>query len=518
MRAASTLIILLCLLLCIPNPVHGSSNAYLDESTGIPMSWEYTETPPKRPQPKLLNSEAYKVFWKQDNPLMFSLIIDQNDVLYTSDSDKTVQATYPNGKIKWRAQLNTDSVINLLLGQDGTLYAYTVKDVSNNKTDTAIFALSPNGEEKWVLHSDLLRSRFNNHFAGDSFGNFYYFSNEGLVSQNAKGQVNWVNTDFTKSSHLPKLYTDSKGNLYLDSAKKEIISLDRAGEIRWRSQPQKYLDEYSVFQPFFSENGKLYMLTVDGLHGLNAEDGSTLNLTAQSDIADIRSSGIPTDGKGGYYINNRAELQKINSKGNLIWQYNQRKTETYGISYSTEIETDAIGNVYFSTGVGNVIGLNSEGQEIFAFLRNAYWYKSTNIQVGKNGNIYSAQLDIGLVAFGPKAIQVYADNQYLPMSVAPVNKNGTVLVPFRSLFESMGLSIEWDPAAKSITGSKTGLVIKLTIGEKTAYVNGQAKQLTVAPQIEKGSTYVPLRFVGEALGKTVSWDGKSASVNIDSKA
>ncbi|MBP3967167.1 copper amine oxidase N-terminal domain-containing protein [Paenibacillus lignilyticus] len=54
----------------------------------------------------------------------------------------------------------------------------------------------------------------------------------------------------------------------------------------------------------------------------------------------------------------------------------------------------------------------------------------------------------------------------------------------------------------------------MTLGSKTAFINGHAKQLIVALKITNNSIYVPLRFIGEALGRNVSWDYMSSSVNI----
>ena len=68
------------------------------------------------------------------------------------------------------------------------------------------------------------------------------------------------------------------------------------------------------------------------------------------------------------------------------------------------------------------------------------------------------------------------------------------------------------------TGGGGGKVtILLTIGKKTAYVNGQAVTLDVAPFIDKGRTFVPFRFIGESLGAQVGYttdsSGKVATVS-----
>ncbi|WP_127534358.1 stalk domain-containing protein [Paenibacillus kobensis] len=517
--------IIMLVLMSMPSLAFGASaNVHLSDSTGVQLDWEYKETPPKRPKPMLLNSANYETKWKIDNSLLVDIVQDQNGIIYTTDADDIVQAIYPNGKVKWSIQLDMgfeNPVIYLKLGQDGTIYAHSSNLLGDPRL-TSIYALSPEGKVQWNLSpTSTIISQFDDHFAGDAQGNLVYFTNQGLVSRNAKGDINWIDEDITSSDyldglHISNLFTDPQSNIYVDSANKEIISLDSLGNVRWTSAPQNYLDPYNTFHPYFSDAGFLYMLTVSGLHALNAEDGSTVTMTRDSDIADIRSSGIPTDGKGGYYIIPRGIVQKVDYAGDIISEYDERATENYGVDFDSLV-TDSRGNAYFNTGSGNIIGLNPDGQEIFAFLRNAFWHKITKIVIGKNGNIYSSNHDIGLVAFGPKQIQVYKDNLSLPLSVAPIKDGGTVLVPFRSLFEGFGLAVGWDPASQTITGTREGLNIQMAMGSKTAYVNGQAKQLTVAPQSVNNSTYIPLRFVGESLGMNVSWDAKSSSVNIDSK-
>lgn len=527
MRKFGLFICLLFAFMSMPQLAFGATAVYLPDSTGYQLDWEFKETPPKRSKPILLNTSTYEAKWKIDNSLLFGLVQDETGVLYTTDSDNNVLAVYPNGKLKWRLQLDMGfelSVIYLKLGQDGTIYAYS-SDILEEPRLTSIYALSPEGSIQWRLQPSSIISQFDDQFAGDSEGNFVYFTDQGLVSRNAVGEINWVNkeitssdsSDYSKGAHRSNLFMDTQGNIYVDSANKEIISLDATGNVKWRSVPQSYLNSFNLFRPYFSDNGILYMLTFDGLHALDTNNGGVVNITRTSDLSDIRSSGIPTDGKGGYYIEIQGRIQNIDYAGDFIWGYMNRETEKYGVGDRGTLATDDNGNVYFPTGVGNIIGLNSEGQEIFAFLRNAYWFKITDMVIGKNGNIYSSNDDIGLVAFGKKQIQVYLDNLYMPLSVAPIKDNDTIVVPFRSLFESFGLTVGWDQASQTITGSKEGLSIQMTLGSKTAYVNGQAKQLTAAPRSVNNATYIPLRFVGETLGMNVSWDAKSSSVNIDSR-
>lgn len=99
----------------------------------------------------------------------------------------------------------------------------------------------------------------------------------------------------------------------------------------------------------------------------------------------------------------------------------------------------------------------------------------------------------------------------------PVMKNNTVLVPFKEIFKTLGFTVSYDSASKTISGDKLGTTIKLVINQNTAWINNTPATLQVAPQIINGATYVPLRFIGEASGLEVKWYGKSQIVSLYSK-
>jgi hypothetical protein len=116
----------------------------------------------------------------------------------------------------------------------------------------------------------------------------------------------------------------------------------------------------------------------------------------------------------------------------------------------------------------------------------------------------------------PQKEQVYVDGNPVDFTVEPMIEEGTSLVQFRPAFEKLGLTVTWDSASQTVTGTTYNLNIKLTIGSKTVLVNGEEKQLSVAPKIVNNVTMIPLRFVGEASGREVSWDGRTKTVFIAS--
>ena len=88
----------------------------------------------------------------------------------------------------------------------------------------------------------------------------------------------------------------------------------------------------------------------------------------------------------------------------------------------------------------------------------------------------------------------------------PVNSEGRVLLPFRELFEFFSLDVSWDDETKTATARNEETEIKVSVGNKTAYVNGEEKELDVPAKIIDSKTYAPMRFVAEALGYSVDWD------------
>lgn len=128
----------------------------------------------------------------------------------------------------------------------------------------------------------------------------------------------------------------------------------------------------------------------------------------------------------------------------------------------------------------------------------------------------SAYIKLGqlLKKQGKHGIKAYVNGATLQSSVPPVIKNGTTLVPFRAISEALKAKVSWDGSSQTVTVSRNGITVKLTIGSKVAYVNGQAVQLDQPAQVTNGRTLIPARFVSQALKAAVKWDGSTESVVI----
>lgn len=111
-------------------------------------------------------------------------------------------------------------------------------------------------------------------------------------------------------------------------------------------------------------------------------------------------------------------------------------------------------------------------------------------------------------------IKIFINGNELKVSEKPIIENGTTLVPMRNIFEALGMTVEWDGKTQTVTGIGNQATIKLTIGSKIAYVNHAEKELLLAPRIVNGTTMVPLRFISEAIGCKVDWNGETRTIEI----
>lgn len=95
------------------------------------------------------------------------------------------------------------------------------------------------------------------------------------------------------------------------------------------------------------------------------------------------------------------------------------------------------------------------------------------------------------------------------MDAAPFIENDRTYVPIRFLGNALGITnenITWDDSQGCATLVAGSTKAEMTIGKKEIVTNGQVKVIDVAPQLRPpGRTFLPARFVCEALGFEVDW-------------
>lgn len=104
--------------------------------------------------------------------------------------------------------------------------------------------------------------------------------------------------------------------------------------------------------------------------------------------------------------------------------------------------------------------------------------------------------------------------------------NGRVLIPLRAVSENLGASVEWFQTEKEVKIKNGDSTLWLAANFKRAIIESPPTtdnpdiphreyiDIDTATQVIKGTTYVPLRFVGQSLGANVLWNQQSKQATI----
>ncbi len=98
--------------------------------------------------------------------------------------------------------------------------------------------------------------------------------------------------------------------------------------------------------------------------------------------------------------------------------------------------------------------------------------------------------------------------------VDPTIVNGRMLVPLRQVFEKMGAEVIWDETAKTATCNLNDTSVKVTLNSPVASINGESFLLDAAPLVVNDRILVPVRFIAEGLGATVTWREATKTAEI----
>ncbi|UVI27807.1 N-acetylmuramoyl-L-alanine amidase [Paenibacillus spongiae] len=87
------------------------------------------------------------------------------------------------------------------------------------------------------------------------------------------------------------------------------------------------------------------------------------------------------------------------------------------------------------------------------------------------------------------------------------------MVPVRTVSEGLGFNVDWSDKTVNVNDGTNAIV--LTLDSMNAVVNDRDVALDAPAFAEKGTTFVPLRFVSEQLGLSVYWDKDTQSVHLN---
>lgn len=232
--------------------------------------------------------------------------------------------------------------------------------------------------------------------------------------------------------------------------------------------------------------------------GVYGEDVSSVKLVSAK-LLDSANNVVPV------YINSPKDTggndDELKNEVIIIPKSPLRLSEKYKISVNLEVMDNNIlktynNTWYFTTEAKSGAGVNT--------LHNMVYYPP-----------FSQETESIQYWIGQKYTQV--DNIGYPLDTIPFIENGRSMVPFRALGNSLGATVDWVDATKTVIYNKENLLIEVLINSNQVRVNGETITLDQGAILANGRSYVPTRFISEQLGADVDWIPEKQEVYIKVK-
>ena len=228
--------------------------------------------------------------------------------------------------------------------------------------------------------------------------------------------------------------------------------------------------------------------------------------TATCDITVTRSRS----GGGGGGSTKYAITVEDTENGTLELSHKKASAGTTVTITANPVEGYEAGKIVVTTSKGKVIELKDLGNGKYTFKMPA-----DKVTIG-------ATFEVGSAAVGGQEVIIltidsviaWVFDEYVVNDVAPVIRNERTMLPARFVAEALGGVVTWDEVNQKVTIVKGEDTIEIFIGEPFAVVNGEPVELDSPAFIENDRTYLPIRFIAENMGATVTWDGVAKTVTI----
>ncbi|NPV91963.1 MAG: copper amine oxidase N-terminal domain-containing protein [Firmicutes bacterium] len=462
------------------------------------------------------------VGWKADFRVGFS----NNIYLVKTDS---------SGNTIWEKTYSKHKPVDLYgnyLQQTSDGGYIVVGNISNSdfdSTDVYLFKIDHNGNMLWEK----------------TFGSSFYDSGKMVQQTKDEGFIICGNSESVKfdtvtygNSSLYVIKTNSEGVLEWESRfgsspdknpnGYSIVQTSDGGYIVVGTKSSKAAGEYDIHPCEISLNKidstghRLWEKTFDGN---TVVTGTSVQQTIDGGFIIAGSTG-----EGKHWIPSSALLIKTDANGNKLWE-NTYSDKLHADAHSVQQTDDGgyilAGSTRESTLLDKpcsayIVRTDSDGNKMWekTIDRGTYNYVSTIEITTDGGYILGGVSDWDLYLIKLKTqdppIRVFINNKKVRFDTIPYIKDGRTMVPLRSIAEALGAKVNWDSGAQTITLTKEGMNVRLTISNPQAYINSDSVQLDAPAEIVDSRTFVPLRFIGEAFKAEVKWDNNIKAVQIKS--
>lgn len=133
---------------------------------------------------------------------------------------------------------------------------------------------------------------------------------------------------------------------------------------------------------------------------------------------------------------------------------------------------------------------------------------------GRYALLWSNRDDAQLSPMAPEGIRIMVNLTPVRSEVAPYIKENRTMVPLRVIAEKLGARVDWIGSENRIDLVRNLEKVSLWVGRTEAQKDLQLLSIDAAPEIVDGRTFVPLRFVVEALGAKITWDDITQTAKV----
>ncbi|MDN4090919.1 copper amine oxidase N-terminal domain-containing protein [Paenibacillus polymyxa] len=132
--------------------------------------------------------------------------------------------------------------------------------------------------------------------------------------------------------------------------------------------------------------------------------------------------------------------------------------------------------------------------------------------------LFSGYATVQTSAAAAPAVKVTVDAKAVSFPDAkPYTESSRVLIPVRFVSQALGGSVDYKNKTVSIK-QNDGKTVSMKVNGTKVSVGGKTVTLDVPVRVKQNRTYVPLRFVSEALRATVDWNQAQRLVSITTES
>lgn len=119
------------------------------------------------------------------------------------------------------------------------------------------------------------------------------------------------------------------------------------------------------------------------------------------------------------------------------------------------------------------------------------------------------------ISLAERNVKILVNNSQISPDVPPFIVNGTTYVPIRFISNALNVDkTEWNQNSQSVTIKNDNKTIVLFVNKNYGYINNNYKSLSGSPILKNNRTFVPLRLISETFEANVNWDSKNYTVSI----